>query len=89
MSLVKGLFPDRGFHYKKGTKQTNKLGCPPFSLPPSRLSGVYYIIAAASLTHPPQQTKLSPNFKKIVLLGTSNFQTKLSPKFEENCVYSG
>jgi hypothetical protein len=40
MSLAKGLFPDRGFHYKKGTKQTNKLACPPSFLPPSRLSGV-------------------------------------------------
>jgi hypothetical protein len=51
MSLAKGLFPDRGFHYKKGTKQTNKLACPPSSLPPSRLSGES-IIAAASMTHP-------------------------------------
>jgi hypothetical protein len=24
MSLAKGLFPDRGFHYKKGTNKTNK-----------------------------------------------------------------
>jgi len=56
MSLAKGLFPDRGFHYKKGTKQTNKLACPPPSLPPSLPSfrGEYY--SSSILDTPPQQT---------------------------------
>ncbi len=67
----KGLFPDKGFHYKKGTKQSNKTSLSPFL--PSSLPSFRSIIAAASLTHP-QQTKLSPNFKKIVLLGISNFK---------------
>jgi hypothetical protein len=49
MSLAKGLFPDRGFHYKKGTKQTNKLACPPSSLPPVFQES---IIAAAILDTP-------------------------------------
>lgn len=74
MSLAKGLFPDKGFSLQernKTNKQTNQ-PVPLPSLPPSRLSGVLQQLQ--SLTHP-QQTKLSSNFKKIVLLGIiSNFK---------------
>jgi len=55
MSIAKGLFPDRGFHYKKGTKQTNKLACPLF-LPPSLLS--FRSIIAAAILDTPTKNKI-------------------------------
>jgi hypothetical protein len=66
-----GAVSRQGFSLQERNKTNKQTSLSPFS--PS-LPSFRSIIAAASLRHP-QQTKLSPNFKKIVLLGISNFQT--------------